>query len=83
VTRTQIKDVQKAFTDILKNKATPGSARQTMTGPRVRSGSRTMSIKQVLKDELSGGDFLASMSEREFLFFQKLLSVKRGSKKSY
>jgi hypothetical protein len=54
-----------------------------MTGPRVRSGSRTMSIKHALKDELSGGDFLASMSEKEFLIFQKLLSVKRGSKKSY
>jgi hypothetical protein len=47
-----------------------------MTGPRVRSGSRTMTLKQAINDERIGGDFIASMSNAEFLFFQKLLLMK-------
>ena len=45
-------------------------------GFRVKSGNRSLTIKQVFRDELLGGDFLASMSEKEYKLFQKYLSVK-------
>ena len=41
---------------------------------RVKSGNRSLTIKQAIKDELQGGDFLASMSDKEYLVFQKYLS---------
>jgi hypothetical protein len=40
-----------------------------------------MTLKQAINDERIGGDFIASMSEIEYLIFQKLLLVKTKSKK--
>lgn len=37
---------------------------------RVKSGNRSLTIRQALMDELNGGDFLASMSDKEFEIFQ-------------
>ena len=46
---------------------------------RVRSGTRVMTVRQALKDEIQGGDFLALMTDKEYQKFQKLL-CKRGIK---
>ena len=40
---------------------------------RVKSGNRSLTIKQAIKDELLGGNFLASMSDKEYKVFQKYL----------
>ena len=41
---------------------------------RVRSGLRVMTLRQAIRDERTGGDFLASMSVLEFSIFQKRYS---------
>ena len=46
---------------------------------RVRSGERVMTVRQAIRDEMQGGNFLASMTNTEFKIFQKLL-CKRGIK---
>jgi hypothetical protein len=38
---------------------------------RVRSGNRVMTVLAAIKDEMQGGDFLASMSDKEYKLFQK------------
>ena len=38
---------------------------------RVKSGTRSLTIKQAIRDEMQGGDFLASMSEKEYKLFMK------------
>ena len=43
---------------------------------RVRSGNRSLTIKQAIKDEMQGGDFLASMSKKEYKIFQKYLCIR-------
>ena len=40
---------------------------------RVKSGLRFLTIKNAIRDEMQGGDFLSSMSDREFNIFQKHL----------
>jgi hypothetical protein len=43
---------------------------------RVKSGLRSLTIKQAIRDELTGGDFISTMSEKQFKIFQKYLSRK-------
>lgn len=41
---------------------------------RVRSGSRVMTIRQAIRDELIGGDFILKMSPSEFKMFQSKIA---------
>ncbi len=47
---------------------------------RVKSGCRSLTIKQAIRDEINGGDFLANMSEEEYKLFQKVLSLNVSNK---
>ena len=47
---------------------------------RVKSGCRSLTIKQAIRDEINGGDFLANMSEKEYKLFQKVLSLNVSNK---
>ena len=43
---------------------------------RVKSGNRSLTIKQAIQDELLGGYFIADMTEKQYKIFQKYLCIR-------